>query len=329
MGRDTQPEVFQARSEMKIFVAGHKGLAGSAIVRALKRHGFENLVLKTRQELDLRDKSAVFQFFKRERPEIVFLAAARVGGIGANSSMPVEFLVENLEIQTNTMMAAAEMGVKKFINLGSTCIYPREATYPITEDQLLAGPFEQTNEAYALAKVSGIRLGQYLRRQYGKNFISAIPTNLYGPNDYYDLENSHVIPAMVLKVLRAKNQDRSSVMFWGTGSAQREFLHSDDLGEALVLCLQKYNEDAPINIGSSNEMTIRELAHTICRACEFNGQILWDTSKPDGVERKVSDTKRIKDLGWSPKIDLEEGIRSIVPEAATLINRNAQRMISV
>jgi GDP-L-fucose synthase len=300
----------------KIFVAGHNGLVGSAIVRCLERHGFTHILKQTRLELDLKETDRVRHFFETEKPEYVILAAAKVGGIGANSTYPVEFLLENLRIQNNVISCSAEFGVRKLVFLGSSCIYPKNARYPLTEDQFLTGAFEPTNEAYALAKSVGIKLCEFYHKQYGKNFISLMPTNLYGPNDYYHLENSHVIPAVMLKVLKAKKENKKSVKLWGTGKPYREFLHSDDLAEAILLCLQKYNEPELINIGSGQEITIEELSRKIIQVCGYTGTIEWDDSKPDGIVRKIMDSNKIRKLGWNPKISLEIGLKSIVEEAA-------------
>lgn len=299
----------------KIYVAGHRGLVGSGIVRTLDRHGFKNLVTRTRQEVDLRDATATKKFFKDQKPNYVVLAAAKVGGIGANSTFPVEFMLENIQIQCNVISAAAENNVEKLVFLGSSCIYPKMARYPLTEDQLLSGPFEPTNEWYALAKVAGIKLCQAYRKQYSKNFISIMPTNMYGPNDYYDFENSHVVPAMFLKILKAKAENAKSVTLWGTGKVKREFLHTDDLGEAVLTCLEKYNDAEMINVGSEEEITIQDLATLICKVADYKGEIIWDTSKPDGVPRKVMDSSKMKKLGWKPNIGLEEGLKTTLPDA--------------
>ena len=298
----------------RIFVAGHRGLVGSAVVRTLEQKGFKNILCRNRQELDLRDTAAVRNFFLKEQPEFVVLAAAKVGGIGANSTYPVEFLLENLQIQNNVISSAAETGVKKLVFLGSSCIYPKTAAMPLTEDQLLTGPFESTNEAYALAKVTGIKLCEAYAKQYRKNFISLQPTNLYGPNDYYDLENSHVIPAMILKVMNAKKSGAKAVTFWGTGTPRREFLHSDDLAAAIFLCLEKYDSPELINVGSGEEVTISELARMICAVCGFHGEIVWDKSKPDGIMRKIVNSEKLKSMGWQPKINLKSGLERIVSE---------------
>lgn len=301
--------------DSKVFVAGHNGLVGSAIVRCLEKHGFKNILKRTREEVDLRNADKASQMFEKERPEYVVLAAAKVGGIGANSTYPVEFLLENLSIQNNVISNAARFGTKKLIFLGSSCIYPKQARYPLTEDQFLNGPFEPSNEAYAIAKTVGIKLCEYYSRQYGKNFISLMPTNLYGPNDYYHLENSHVIPAMMMKILRAKKDGQKSVQLWGSGKPFREFLHSDDLAEAVLVCLEKYNDIKLINIGAGQEISICSLSQVIARVCEYSGLIEWDSSKPDGVERKIMDSSKISKLGWVPKISLEDGLRSILSEA--------------
>jgi GDP-L-fucose synthase len=303
-----------SQSLPKIFVAGHKGLVGSAVVRALVRQNSFDVLSRTKSELDLRSQPAVNEFFQAQKPQFVVLAAAKVGGIGANSTYPVEFLLENLQIQNNVISAAANHGVQKLVFLGSSCIYPKHARYPLTEDQLLTGPFEPTNEAYALAKVAGIKLCQAYAKQYQKNFISLMPTNMYGPNDYYHLENSHVIPAMILKVLKALSLGENKVTFWGSGKPLREFLHADDLADAILLCLEKYNSADLINVGSGIEMSIAEIAQTVCDACEFKGQILWDQSKPDGIARKVMDSSRIRSLGWEPKRKMQDELKAIVQE---------------
>jgi len=305
----------ELHSKSKIFVAGHRGLVGSAIVRRLRKEGFENLLLTTKLELDLRDSIKTREFFCREHPEFVLLAAAKVGGIGGNTTYPVEFLLENLQIQNNVISSAAESNVQKLVFLGSSCIYPKEAKYPLTEDQLLTGPLEPTNEPYAIAKIAGIKLCQSYSKQYSKNFISVMPTNLYGPNDFYDLESSHVIPAVMLKILQAKKAGLKSVTLWGSGKPFREFLHSDDLAEAVLICLKKYNDPALINIGSQEEISISELASLARGTCGFEGEILWDDSKPDGTFRKVMDSTKMRNLGWSAKIPLREGLKTIVAEA--------------
>ena len=294
---------------LKIFVAGHRGMAGSAIVRSLKAHGFENLVLRARTELNLLDVQAVRAFFETERPEIVVNAAARVGGIAANSERPVEFLVENLTIQNNVICAAADFEVKKLLFLGSSCIYPKLAPQPIPESALLTGLLEPTNDAYALAKIAGIKLCQAYAREYGKNFLSAMPTNLYGPNDNFDLHTSHVLPALIRKVHEAKVSGMQEITIWGSGTPRREFLHVDDLGDACVFLLRNYDSPEIINVGSGEDLTIRELALTICEELDYEGNLVFDSSKPDGTPRKLLDVGKLTALGWMPKISLRDGIR--------------------
>ena len=291
----------------KIFVAGHRGMVGSAVCRAL--NGKADIVTRTRTELDLTDRAAVREFFHDERPARVVDAAARVGGIAANSSHPVEFFLQNVAIQNNLIEAAADFGVEKFLFLGSSCIYPKLAPQPIHEDSLLTGALEPTNEAYALAKISGIRLCQYYARQYGKRFISAMPTNLYGPGDNYDLESSHVLPALIRKFHEAKIADAPEVVVWGSGKPRREFLHADDLAAACVFLLERHdNPEEIINIGCGEDVTIAELAEIISEAVGYRGQIRFDASRPDGTPRKLLDISRIRALGWSPRIPLREGI---------------------
>ncbi len=294
--------------DSKIFVAGHRGMVGSAIVRALKNQGHTNLLLRTRQELDLLDRHAVRAFFKTERPEFVIDAAARVGGIIANSEKPVEFLVENLTIQNNVIQAAADFGCAKLLFLGSSCIYPKLAPQPIPESALLTGPLEPTNDAYAIAKIAGIKLCQAYARQYGKNFLSGMPTNLYGPFDNFDLHTSHVLPALIRKVHEAKKSANREVIVWGTGTPRREFLHADDLAEACVFLLKTYNSPELINIGFGDDVTIRELAETVCDVIGFEGNLVFDTTKPDGTPRKLMDSSRLFSLGWKPRIPLRDGI---------------------
>jgi GDP-L-fucose synthase len=292
-----------------IFVAGHRGLVGSAIWRNLQARGFTRLLGRTRAELDLLDLSAVRQFYQRERPEFVFVAAAKVGGILANSTQPVEFLYQNLTIQNNLIEGAYEYGVRKLLFLGSSCIYPKLAPQPLKEEYLLTGPLEPTNEWYAIAKIAGIRLCQAFRRQHGRDFISAMPTNMYGPNDNFDPQASHVLPALIRKFHEAKSSDSPDVTCWGSGSPLREFLYSDDLASACVFLMENYSEEQFINIGSGSEVSIRELAETVRRVVGYRGNILWDTSKPDGTPRKFMDSSRLLALGWRPKVDLIEGIR--------------------
>ncbi len=293
----------------KIFVAGHRGLVGSAICKKLQQQGFTQLITKTRAELDLLDAKAVGQFFAQEKPEYVFDAAAKVGGIHANDSYPAEFLFQNLQIQNNLIHQAYLAKVKKLLFLGSSCIYPKFAPQPMKEDALLTGPLEPSNQWYAVAKIAGIKMCQAYRREYGCDFISAMPTNMYGPNDNYDLQNSHVLPALIRKFHEAKNSGAREVVCWGTGSPFREFLYSDDLAEACVFLMDKYSEEQFINIGSGSEITIKELSELVGKIIGFEGKIAWDTSKPDGTPRKLMDSSRLFALGWKPRVNLEEGIR--------------------
>jgi GDP-L-fucose synthase len=283
-------------------------MVGSAIVRRLQAEGFTQILTRTRSDLDLLDRSSVRRFFEIERPEFVFDAAARVGGIVANSESPVEFLVENLTIQNNVIQFAADFGVAKLLFLGSSCIYPKLAPQPISEDSLLTGPLEPTNDAYALAKIAGIKLCQAYAKQYGKNFISAMPTNLYGPNDNFDLRTSHVLPALIRKVHEAKTSGARSVSVWGTGSPRREFLHVDDLADACLFLLKNYDSPEIVNIGCSEDVSIRELAETVRETLGFDGDLVFDTSKPDGTPRKLLNIEKLRSLGWSPRIPLREGI---------------------
>ena len=292
-------------SNSKIFVAGHKGLVGSAIVRNLQSKGYNNIITLNRSQLDLTKENDVYCFFMMEQPEYVFNAAAKVGGIMGNKNHPADFIYENLRIQNNIIHNAYKGGVKKLIFLGSSCIYPKFPNIPITEDQLMTSPLEESNSAYAIAKIAGMRMCQAYRQQYGFNAISLMPTNLYGINDNFDLENSHVLPAMIRKFYQADEK----VTLWGDGSAMREFLHVDDLAEACYVCMQKYDEEEHINIGTGEDVTIKELAETVAKVVG-NKKIEWDTSKPNGTPRKVLNVDKIKSLGWQPKIGLEEGIRS-------------------
>lgn len=297
-------------SDSSIFVAGHRGLVGSAIVRRLGAGGFHNLVLRDRMELDLTRQSAVDRFFAAARPEYVFFAAAKVGGILANNNYPAEFLQDNLVIQTNIIDAAYRSGARKLLFLGSSCIYPKHAPQPIAEDSLLSGPLEPTNEWYAIAKIAGLKMCQAYRRQYGFNAIAAMPTNLYGPGDNFSLQTSHVLPALLRKIHDAKERGLCEVEVWGTGKPRREFLHVDDLADACVFLMQNYDGDGWINVGWGRDETIAELAQTISRVVGFKGALRFDTSKPDGTPRKLLDTSRLNALGWSPRIELEAGIRS-------------------
>ena len=283
-------------------------MVGSALHRRLEKDGFSRVVVRSRHELDLLDRHAVRAFFEKERPAVVIDAAAKVGGILANNEQPVEFLLQNLTIQNNLIEAAADLGTRKLLFLGSSCIYPKMAPQPINEDALLTGPLEPTNDAYALAKIAGIKLCQAYARQYGKNFISAMPTNLYGPNDNYDLHNSHVLPALIRKVHEAKQAGHRSITVWGSGEPRREFLHADDLAEACVFLLDNYDKPDLINVGCGEDVTVRELAETVCDVLGFSGALEFDNSKPDGTPRKLLDISRIKALGWSPKIPLRVGI---------------------
>lgn len=296
-------------NDSRIYVAGHRGLVGSAIWRELQRQGFKNLIGHTHSELDLMDAVAVRRFYEQERPEYVFDAAAKVGGIAANNEHPAEFLYQNLQIQNNIIHNAKVHGVKKLLFLGSSCIYPRLAPQPIREEYLLSGLLEPTNEGYAIAKIAGIKLCQAYRRQYGCDFISAMPTNLYGANDNYDLHSSHVLPALIRKFHEAREQNAPTVTCWGTGAPLREFLHSDDLSSACVFIMQHYSEEQFINVGCGKEITIRVLAELIQKIIGYKGKIVWDASKPDGTPRKLMDSSRLFALGWKPKIDLETGIR--------------------
>jgi GDP-L-fucose synthase len=293
----------------KVFVAGHRGMVGSAVVRRFRQAGFQNILTRTRQELDLMDRSAVRGFFEVERPDYVVDAAARVGGIAANFEKPVEFLIENLTIQNNVIQAAADFGVTKLLFLGSSCIYPKLAPQPLTEDALLTGPLEPTNDAYAIAKIAGIKLCQAYAREHGKNFISGMPTNLYGPNDNFDLHTSHVLPALIRKVHEAKQGGAKEVSVWGSGTPRREFLHVDDLADACFFLLENYDSPEIVNIGCGEDVSIRELAEIVCEVLGFEGSLVFDTSKPDGTPRKLMHVGRLLALGWKPRIGLKDGIR--------------------
>jgi len=292
-----------------IYVAGHRGMVGSAVVRLLQKLGFTRILTRSRAETDLSNRAAVREFFEKNRPGVVVDAAAKVGGIAANSEQPVEFLLSNLSIQNNIIEAAADFGARKLLFLGSSCIYPKLAPQPIPESALLTGPLEPTNDAYALAKIAGIKLCQSYARQYGKNFVSGMPTNLFGPNDNYDLHNSHVLPALIRKVHEAGQRGEKSLVVWGTGTPRREFLHVDDLADACLFLLEKYDSPEIVNIGRGEDVTIRELAETICEVLGFKGELVFDTSKPDGTPRKLLDMTKLFGLGWRPKIPLREGIR--------------------
>jgi len=295
--------------ESRVFVAGHRGLVGSAIFRELSRRGYRNLIVKPRSELDLLDEAAVRRFYQAERPEFIFVAAAKVGGIHANSTQPANFLLENLKIQNHLIEGAFESNAQKLLFLGSSCIYPKLAPQPLKEEALLTGPLEPTNEWYAVAKIAGIKMCEAYRRQYGCDYISAMPTNLYGPNDNYDLQTSHVLPALIRKFHEAKVTGAASVTCWGTGSPLREFLYVDDLARACVFLMEHYSQEQFINVGFGTDLSIRELAETIQRIIGFKGELVWDTTKPDGTPRKLMDSSRLFALGWRPQVQLEEGIR--------------------
>lgn len=295
----------------KIYVAGHRGMVGSAIVRALELKDFNNLVLKTSAELDLRDQAGVRQFFELEQPNYVFLAAAKVGGIMANASYSAEFLYDNLMIQNNVIHQSYLNKVKKLLFLGSSCIYPKMAPQPLKEGHLMTGPLEPTNEAYAIAKIAGIKMCETYRSQYGCNFISAMPTNLYGPNDNYDLENSHVLPALIRKFHEAKEQGKPSVEIWGTGTPRREFLHVDDLALACIFLMQNYHDSLFVNVGSGSDIDIKSLALMIKEIVDYPGDLKFDVSKPDGTPRKLMDSSRLASLGFKSKIGLKQGIRAV------------------
>jgi GDP-L-fucose synthase len=292
----------------KVFVAGHRGMVGSALVCRLESQGFSNLLVPARSKLDLRDESAVAKFFADEKPAVVVLAAAKVGGIKANNDYPVEFLLENLRIQNNVIRLAYENGARKLLFLGSSCIYPKLAPQPIPETALLSGPLEPSNEAYAIAKIAGIKLCQAYAREHGANFISVMPTNLYGPNDNFDLETSHVVAALLRKAHEAKTRKDSELIVWGSGKPRREFLHVDDLASACVLLLEQYDSPEIINVGFGEDISIRELAELICDVVAFDGELAWDKNKPDGTPRKLLDVTKLRALGWRPSIPLREGI---------------------
>lgn len=299
------------QNQDKIYVAGHRGMVGSAIVRKLQKEGYKNLLLRTSKELDLRDQKAVASFFESEKPDYVFLAAAKVGGILANNTYPATFLYDNLAIQTNVIHNAYLNGVKKLLFLGSSCIYPKMATQPLKESYLLTGLLEPTNEPYAIAKITGIKMCESYRKQYGCNFISAMPTNLYGPGDNYDLNNSHVLPALLRKFHEAKINHDPSVVVWGTGTPLREFLHADDLADALYFLMQHYDEAEFVNVGTGKDISIGDLARLVKKITGYEGTLQFDTSKPDGTPRKLLDVSKLHNLGWKPSIGFEEGIRSV------------------
>jgi GDP-L-fucose synthase len=295
--------------DARIYVAGHRGLAGSALWRELQRRGFTHLIGRSHAELDLLDGAAVGAFYAAEKPEFVLIAAAKVGGIIANSTYPADFLFQNLQIQNNLIHGALQAKVKKLLFLGSSCIYPRLSPQPMKAEYLLTGPLEPTNEWYAVAKIAGIKLCQAFRRQHGADFISVMPTNLYGPNDNYDLQNSHVLPALIRKFHEAKIAKAATVPCWGTGSALREFLYADDFARACIHVLENYSEEQFINIGSGQEVSIRQVTETVKQIIGFAGEIVWDDSKPDGMPRKLMDSSRLFAMGWRPQVDLETGSR--------------------
>ncbi|MBQ8591686.1 MAG: GDP-L-fucose synthase [Lachnospiraceae bacterium] len=293
----------------KIYVAGHRGLVGSAIVRNLQSKGYQNIVGRTHQELDLTNQADVRSFFEEERPDVVVLAAAKVGGIHANNTTPAEFICENLQIQCNVIQSCHDYNVKKLLFLGSTCIYPKMAPQPIPEEALLTGPLEPTNEAYALAKISGLKMCEFYKKQYGDDFISCMPTNLYGPRDNYDLNNSHVMPAMIRKFHEAKVSGADFVELWGTGMPLREFLYVDDMADACVFLLENYSGVQHVNIGTGKEVTIKQLAEIVKDTVGFAGDIVWNDSMPDGTPRKLTDVSKLHELGWQHKVELEEGVK--------------------
>ena len=292
----------------KIYVAGHQGMVGSALNRALEAAGFNKLIKRDRSELDLGDSEAVTKFFQNEKPQVVIFAAAKVGGIKANNEQPVEFLLENLRVQNNVIAAAHESGVRKLLFLGSSCIYPKLAPQPIPESALLSGPLEPTNEAYAIAKIAGVKLCQAFSREYGTNFISAMPANLYGPNDNFDLETSHVLAALLRKAYEAKKSSARELVVWGTGTPRREFLHVDDCASACLFLLEKYDSSEIINVGCGEDISIHELAELICDVVGFDGDLSWDKTKPDGTPRKLLDVSKLRGFGWTPAIPLRDGI---------------------
>jgi len=298
----------------KIYIAGHRGMVGSAILRRLKKEGFENFVFRTSDELDLRNQHAVADFFANEKPDYVFLAAAKVGGILANNTYRAEFIYDNLMIQSNVIENSYRQGAKKLLFLGSSCIYPKLAPQPLKEDYMLTGLLEHTNEPYAIAKIAGIKMCDAYRSQYGCNFISVMPTNLYGPNDNYDLNNSHVLPALLRKFHEAKIKNQSEVIVWGSGSPRREFLHADDMADACVFLMNNYNEPGLVNIGIGNDVSIKELAEIIKTITCYEGKIVFDIAKPDGTPRKLLDVSKLTQLGWKASIDLKEGIKAVYKE---------------
>jgi GDP-L-fucose synthase len=308
------------KKDSKIYIAGHNGMVGSAILRKLQAEGFTNFLLRSSKELDLRNQQAVSDFFNQEKPDYVFLAAAKVGGIVANNTYRAEFLYENLMIQSNVIDSAYRNKVKKLMFLGSSCIYPKMAPQPLKEDYLLTGVLEPTNEPYAIAKIAGIKLCDAYRSQYGCNFISVMPTNLYGPNDNYDLKNSHVLPALLRKFHTAKLEKSATVEIWGSGSPMREFLHVDDLASACYYLMENYNEEGLVNIGVGSDITIKDLALLIKKIVGYPGELVFDTSKPDGTPRKLMDVSKLHAFGWKHQIELEDGIRAVYEDAKNKFN---------
>ena len=304
----------------KIFIAGHRGMVGSAIVRRLQQGGYSDLITRTRQELDLLDQRATFDFLQAEKPAYIFLAAARVGGIHANNTYRADFIYENLTIQNNIIHGALKAGIKDLCFLGSSCIYPRDCPQPIKEDYLLTGPLEQTNEPYAIAKIAGIKLCESCNRQYGTRFVSAMPTNLYGPNDNYDLANSHVLPALIRKAHEAKQRGDSEFIVWGTGTPKREFLYVDDMADACVFLMEHHISEGIYNVGAGTDVTIRELAETVMDVIGFPGKIVFDSSKPDGTMRKLLDVSRMKQLGWQAKTELRDGVAKAYASYLSTLN---------
>ncbi len=307
--------------DSKIYVAGHRGLVGSAIVRNLMKKGFKNIIYRTHNELDLTNQIEVSKFFEYEKPEYVFLAAAKVGGINANNTYPADFIYDNLMIQNNVIKAAHDFKVKKLLFLGSTCIYPKMASQPIKEEYLLTGSLEETNEAYAVAKIAGLEMCKFFKRQYGDNFISCMPTNLYGPNDNYDLNNSHVLPALIRKFHEAKVNNSDTVEIWGTGTPLREFLYVDDMADACVFLMENYNGEQHVNIGTGEEVSIKQLAETVKEVIGFKGEIVFNTNMPDGTPRKLTNIDKIKELGWRYNTELVEGIRKTYFDFLEKINK--------
>lgn len=314
------------KKQDKIYIAGHNGMVGSAILRRLKREGFENFALRTSGELDLRDQLAVKNFFEGEKPKYVFLAAAKVGGIMANNIRRAEFIYDNIAIQSNIIHQSYLNKVEKLAFLGSSCIYPKFAPQPMKEEALLTGILEPTNEPYAIAKIAGIKMCQAYNAQYGCNFISLMPTNLYGPNDNYDLQNSHVLPALIRKFFEAKQENKEQVEIWGTGSPKREFLHVDDLADACLFLMNNYDDPEIINVGTGSDLTIRELALMIKLSIGFEGDLVFNTSKPDGTPRKLMDTTKLNQLGWSPKIELKQGIDLVCKEYQETVSKELSKV---